>query len=171
MNNKTYLPLVAFVALLLLSATSVSAQDAQRKDYLTFYTGTFDVLDDDNAAQFGMEYRAQPLAYNIVPIIGVNVTTDSAVYGYAGLNWDWYFSEGVVLTPNFAAGLYKDGDGKDLGGTIEFRSGIELAYIFNDNSRAGIAFNHISNASIYDRNPGAETLLVNYSVPIANFMP
>ena len=49
---------------------------------------------------------------------------------------------------------------------LEFRSGIEVAWRFDNRSRLGVEFTHISNAGIYDRNPGTETLTVNYSIPL-----
>jgi lipid A 3-O-deacylase len=150
-------------------ALIVSApQPAQAVDYLSGYAGWFDISQqDDEAAQVGMEYRFSPWEYGIRPMIGANITTDGSIYGYGGLDWDipvvdnqWY------IIPNFAAGGYAQGDGKDLGSGIEFRSGIELDYQFPTMQRVGIAFNHISNASIGDKNPGAETVLINYSVPM-----
>ena len=52
--------------------------------------------------------------------------------------------------------IYGEGDGKDLGHAIEFRSGIEVAYRFDDYSRLGLSFTHISNAGLDERNPGVE---------------
>jgi len=71
-----------------------------------------------------------------------------------------------VLTPSFGVGAYDEGDGKDLGDTIEFRSQVELAYRFDNRSRVGVAFSHISNAGIGDRNPGTEILNVYYAYPL-----
>lgn len=144
---------------------------AQAAEYLTGYAGWFDVLDqEDEAGQFGLEYRFSPWQWGIRPTLGFNVTTDSSAYGYAGFHWDIPLIENqLYLVPNFAAGVYGEGDGKDLGGAIEFRSGIELDYQMSNEHRVGMAFNHISNASIYNKNPGAETLLVNYSVPMGLF--
>ena len=93
-------------------------------------------------------------------------TGDSAVYGFAGIDADFFISNRFVLNPNFAVGAYSNGDGKDLGHGLEFRSGLELNYVLDDQSRFGVAFNHISNASLGDSNPGTESLLVNYSIPM-----
>lgn len=71
-----------------------------------------------------------------------------------------------MLTPSFAVGAYEDGDGKDLGGTLEFRSAVELSYRLDDRARLGLAFDHISNASIYDDNPGTESLVLMYAIPL-----
>ena len=95
-------------------------------------------------------------------------TTDAAIYGYAGLMLDIYFGRRIVFTPNVAVGLYSDGGGKDLGSVIEFRSGVELAYRFDSRARLGVAFHHISNASIEDINPGTETLTLVLSLPLDN---
>jgi len=161
--------IAAVVGCSLVASQSMAAPTAESKrDYITGYIGYFDVIRNDyNATQFGVEYRAAPLQYGIRPMVGINITTDNSVYGYAGLNWDVaLLDKQLYLIPNFAAGAYKRGDGKELGGTIEFRSGIELAYQFPNEQRLGIAFNHISNASIYSHNPGSETVLVSYSLPL-----
>ncbi len=65
-----------------------------------------------------------------------------------------------------AAGLYAKGGGKNLHYPLEFRSSIECAYIFDDESRLGLQLSHISNASIARRNPGVESIVVIYSFPL-----
>ncbi len=168
MSQTAKQSLIALAAIACLAAPAAQAVD-DGKGYITGYIGYFDVIGADNSStQFGVEYRAKPLQYAIRPVIGVNVTTDSSVYGYIGLNWDAELvKDQLYLIPNFVAGAYKNGDGKDLGGAIEFRSGIELAYQFPNSHRLGVAFNHISNASIYRKNPGAETAMVTYSAPFS----
>ena len=171
LRNIITISALAIVSAVPSYAASVANKSSQSKDYITGYVGYFDVIrNNQETAQFGLEYRAKPFQYNIRPIAGVNVTADSAVYGYVGLNWEAPLIDNqLYLIPNFAAGLYRKGDGKELGGPIEFRSGLELAYQFPNSHRLGLAFNHISNASIYNHNPGSETLLVTYSVPMDNF--
>lgn len=139
---------------------------AHATDYLTPYIGWFDFIDDeDTSAQFGVEYRFSPVEYGIRPTLGINATGDGSVYGYGGFNWDIPLIDNqLYVVPNFVAGAYAQGDGKDLGGAIEFRSGIEVDYQLPNGNRVGVALNHISNASIYDKNPGAEVVLINYSI-------
>lgn len=151
---------------------SVSAQAAPASgndtEYLTGTLGWYDATQQDNEATlFGAEYRFAPVYYGLRPIAGGFYTTDQSAYGYAGLQYDLaLIPEKLYLSPNFAAGAYTAGDdGKRLGGAIEFRSGIELGYQFANKQRLGAAFNHMSNASIYNHNPGVETILVTYSVP------
>lgn len=159
---------VTFLTALLASAAIAPA--AQATEYLSINTGQFEVLRDNDydAWQFGAEYRFEQVMYGIRPIVGGFATTDGSLYGYAGLNWDIaLIPNRLFLIPNFAVGAYSDGDdGKDLGGVLEFRSGIELAYQFENQHQLGVALNHLSNASIYDRNPGEESLLVVYSIPV-----
>ena len=61
---------------------------------------------------------------------------------------------------------FERGDGKELGHIIEFRSGIDLAYRRNNGSRIGAEVHHLSNASLDENNPGTETFLFTYSVPL-----
>lgn len=62
-------------------------------------------------------------------------------------------------------GLYFDNGGYDLGGPIEFRSGIELGYENRKGWRFGLSYDHRSNAGIYDNNPGIETVAFHVSIP------
>ena len=87
--------------------------------------------------------------------------------GDLGVLMDIFFGRRLVVTPNFAPSLYWKGtSGKDLGHPLEFRSGLEIAYRFDDRSRLGLAVHHLSNASISDDNPGTELLTLYYSLPM-----
>ena len=141
---------------------------AEEPDFFTFSAGVYDINDDRTAGDFRVEYRSDLRFWEIMPFVGLMVTSDQAIYGYAGFGLDLFFGRRIVLTPNAAFGAYEDGDGKELGGTLEFRTGAELAWRFDDYSRLGLAFHHISNASIYDSNPGTEMLVLTYSVPFTS---
>jgi lipid A 3-O-deacylase len=159
---------LAALSVLACSATAAHAAPAgNSNDYLTGSVGWYDMNKKVNeAALFGLEYRAHDLFYGFRPTVGAFVTTDSSLYGYGGFEWDVaLLPNQLYLIPSFTVGAWKRGSGKDLGGTIEFRSGIELDYQFVNQHRIGLVFNHISNASIYSHNPGVETLLLNYSIP------
>ena len=78
--------------------------------------------DNETAGQLNIEYRSGWDDWYVKPFGGVMATTDAAIYGYAGFMLDIYFGRRFVFTPNVAVGLYSDGDGKDLGSVIEFRS-------------------------------------------------
>lgn len=63
-------------------------------------------------------------------------------------------------------GLYFDNGGFDLGGTVAFRSGLELGYETARGWRWALSYDHRSNAGIYDENPGVETVQIRLSVPL-----
>lgn len=134
--------------------------------FVAFHAGGYDVNDNETAGQFNLEYRSSWDDWYLKPFAGVMATTDAALYGYGGFMLDIYLGRRIVFTPNVAVGLYSDGDGKDLGSIIEFRSGVELAYRFDNRARLGVAFHHISNAGIDDVNPGTETLTLVFSLPL-----
>jgi lipid A 3-O-deacylase len=90
---------------------------------------------------------------------------EGGVYGYFGLYADISIGP-VVLSPEIAVGGYSQGDSLDLGGVLEFRETVDLSYRFDNGSRLGVRLAHISNAGVYDENPGAEEAYVIYSMPL-----
>ncbi len=143
------------------------AQSAAEPDLISFGVGWYDINDDQDAVDLRVEYRPAVTYFNFVkPWAGVEVTSDGGVYGAAGVLVDLNLTRNIVLTPSFGAGLYSDGDGKDLGHVVEFRSQLELGYRFENGSRVGIAISHISNAHLDDNNPGTEVATVYYHMPV-----
>ncbi len=161
---RAFAPLAVLILSVLMVATAARAEEP---DFITFGAGYYDLTDDDDAAEVRIEYRFSE-DYKLMwftPFVGFTATSDAATYGYGGIALDLFFGRRWVATPTFAAGLYGDGDGKDLGHAIEFRSGLEVAYRFDDYSRLGLSFTHISNAGLDDENPGVESLVLFYSIP------
>ena len=74
--------------------------------------------------------------------------------------------ERVDVQLHAMTGLYSRGTGVDLGGPIEFRSGIELAYRLEDGLRLGLGWDHRSNLEIYPSNPGVEMVHLRLSIPL-----
>ena len=138
---------------------------AAEPDFFGFSAGGYDVNDDNMAAEFRVEYRSDLRFWKLLPFIGIAGTTDEAIYGFAGLGIDIFLGRRLVVQPNAAFVGYNKGNGKDLGGEFQFRTGGEIAWRFDDWSRLAVAFHHISNAGIYDDNPGTELLVLTYSVP------
>jgi len=134
--------------------------------------GAFDITpssshkDSRTAAEFRGEYRFADMVWILAPFVGASVTTDGATYGYFGLGFDVNFGPSLVLTPNAAAGVFERGSGTNLGSWWEFRTGAELAYRFPNQSRLGVAVHHTSNAGLTKRNPGENSVLLMYSIPM-----
>jgi lipid A 3-O-deacylase len=152
----------AFAAALL---TSVAAR-AEDPSYVAVGAGVYDVLHNYTAGQARLEFRFGQRWFFLKPMVGVLATTDKSVMGYFGFRFDLYLGQHVVVTPNAAVGAFYRGDGKQLGSTIEFKTGGEFAWRFDDHSRLGLQFDHISNAGIGKHNPGTESLVLYYSIPI-----
>ena len=134
-------------------------------DFIVVGIGGFDVNDNETAGQFEVQARFQKRIWLFKPQVGAFVTTKSGFYLYAGGSMDLFFGRRYVASPGFAIGTYGKGDGKKLGGILEFRSSFEIAYRLNNRGRVGIQIGHLSNASLYDENPGAEFAILNYSMP------
>lgn len=131
-----------------------------------FSLGAFDIIDSDKATELGAEYRFEPFRFwrlDLKPVLGVAATSEGNYWGYGGFRWDIPAGERWITTLGFAVAAYEDGDGKNLGGVVEFRSSIDLAYRLKGGSRVGLSFYHLSNARIYDLNPGSESLILTWS--------
>ena len=134
--------------------------------FITIGGGWYDFNDNEEAVEFRAEWRGKKLAWVLKPFAGVMGTTDAAIYGYGGFLTDFFFGRRIVVSPSFAVGLYEDGDGKDLGSVIEFRSALEVGWRFDNRARLSAMVYHISNAGIDDNNPGTEVFSVGYSFPL-----
>ena len=95
------------------------------------------------------------------PVTGLFFTADDAVYVYTGFQIP-YKSGSITFTPSFTPGIYDKGDGKDLGHTIEFKTELQISVDISKNSQLGVSYNHISNASLGEKNPGANSYMFNF---------
>jgi len=165
--SKGFFILVIFI---LATTLFVFPSSAQEKGLLSIGTGWYDFNDNRDAVDFRIEYRPNTKYVKIIkPWIGMQLTTDNAAYALTGILSDVYISKRLILTPSFGVGLYSDGNGKNLGSTIEFRSQLELGYEFNNKSRISLAVSHISNAHLTDQNPGTEIFNIYYHMPLSHF--
>ncbi len=163
----------AFGWFLVLAAGAGAPGPARAEDpaFVSLGLGYYDInRQSDAAADFRLEYRHGEKLWIFKPWVGIEGTSDGAVYAAAGILVDVFLGRRVVVTGSLGAGYYEEGDGKDLGHELEFRSQIEIAYRFDDRSRLGLAFSHISNASIGDTNPGVEILNLYYSIPLTRLL-
>ena len=134
---------------------------------LNFFTGMFDFSDDKKrSTTFGVQHLNEELNRdtilgNLSPITGAMITADSASYLYTGVQANYKIGN-LNFNPSFAPGYYKQGDGKDLGHALEFKSEIQLSMELPKNSSLGLSYNHLSNASLGDKNPGANSYMFNF---------
>ena len=147
--------------------SGLAEEDKRTPALLAFGAGYYDFAKrSDTAVDLRVEYRSGLDRRKFRPWLGLEVTTDGAVYGVGGLLVDLELDPHWILTPNAGVGAYFDGGGKELGSKLEFRLQAELAYRFEDESRLALAFSHISNARIGGNNPGTEILTLYYMIPL-----
>ena len=157
------------ITLLTLCASSLGsiAGESSNETEINAYVGNFDFSDHkQHAALFGLQHRNPQLSREtflgkLSPITGGFVTENSAFYIYTGAQADYEFGS-LTITPSFAPGYYNQGDGKDLGYPLEFKSEVQVSLNLNDNTRLGMSYNHISNASLGSKNPGANSYMFNF---------
>jgi len=142
-----------------------SAVDAPR--LLNFNLGEVEILDSETNPRYGMEYRHSPIGrWNLLPSAGFAFSENDASYYYLGLRRDFRLKPNWLMTGSFDTGFFEDGEGLTLGNTVEFRSGIEIAFEMKTGSRLGLGFFHLSNGSISDENPGTEALVFAVMLPL-----
>ena len=156
--------------LLILFTFSVNAEEIKNNNQNTefsVYTGMFDFSDDGKKSTLiGFQHQNENLNRdtflgNFSPITGVLITADNAGYIYTGVQAQYKIGA-LNITPSFTPGLYHEGDGKDLGHMLEFKSEVQLSVDFSKSSKLGFSYNHISNASLGDKNPGANSYMFNF---------
>jgi len=168
MKNNFYFKILSIVILTLFSS-AVSAEENKNINEHEFniYTGNFDFSDDkQKAILVGIQHQNENLERDTFlgdasPITGGFITENSAVYVYTGVEWNYIISDKLKFTPSFAPGIYHEGDGKDLGHALEFKTEVQLSYSISENTNFGMSYNHISNASLGNKNPGANSYMFN----------
>ena len=146
----------------------VYAEDEPSNDTeLNLFTGIFDFSDQkQKAGIIGLQHQNDDLFREtflgkLSPITGGFLTENNSFYVYTGAQTE--FDVGLfTITPSFAPGYYNSGDGKDLGHVLEFKSEIQMSLNLSDSTEFGMSYNHISNASLGDKNPGANSYMINF---------
>ena len=131
------------------------------------YSGMFDFSDTGKRSTLiGFQHQNEDLNRdtflgNFSPITGALVTADSAAYFYTGVQAEYKLGK-INFMPSFTPGLYSKGNGKDLGHVIEFKSELQISLDIFSNSQLGFSYNHLSNASLGTKNPGANSYMFNF---------
>ncbi len=145
-------------AVLLVAAAPAAAAE------LVASGGAFNLSSDKSEAEAGLGARFAPRAWGIAPETGVAASGEGSFWVFGGLRRDFAVgSGGWAVAPFWGVALYQAGSERDLGGAVEFRSGIELSRELGRGRRLGLAFYHLSNAGLYDFNPGANSLVVTWA--------
>ena len=155
--------LISFSFLSLANSEDKKSNDTE----LNFFTGMFDFSDDKQAAGvLGLQHQNDDLFRKsflgkLSPITGGFLTENNAYYFYTGAQAEYDLGL-FTITPSFAPGYYNSGNGKDLGSALEFKSEIQMSLNLSDSTEFGMSYNHISNADLGDKNPGANSYMINF---------
>ena len=155
--------MIFFISLNILVAEETISKD----DQFNFFVGNFDFSDDkQKAGLFGFQHQNENLNRdtflgNLSPITGAMITADNATYMYTGVQAQYKIGS-LNFTPSFTPGYYNQGDGKDLGHALEFKSEVQLSLELPKDAQLGFSYNHLSNASLGDKNPGANSYMFNF---------
>ena len=167
MNLKKLLLIILFS----LFSFSLQAEETKKgknnNTEFNVYTGMFDFSDDGKRSTLigfqhqNEDFNRDTFLGNLSPITGAMITGDNASYFYTGVQAHYKLG-GLNLTPSFAPGYYNQGDGKDLGHALEFKSEVQLSLELPKESQFGFSYNHLSNASLGSKNPGANSYMFNF---------
>ena len=143
------------------------ADETSKGTEINVFTGMFDFSDDkQKSGILGLQHQNEDLFRKsflgrLSPITGGFITEKNAFYLYSGVQAEYELGP-LVITPSFAPGYYSYGDGKDLGYPLEFKSEVQVSLDLSDTTKLGMSYNHISNASLGTKNPGANSYMFNF---------
>ncbi len=166
MNLKKFF-LNLFFIFFVFSVNAEELKNIDKNTEFSVYSGMFDFSDDGKRSTLiGFQHQNENLNRdtflgNLSPITGVLITADNAGYVYTGVQAQYKIGA-LNITPSFTPGLYHEGDGKDLGHMLEFKSEVQFSLDLSKTSELGFSYNHISNASLGDKNPGANSYMFNF---------
>jgi hypothetical protein len=157
------------VVLAVLAVLVFGAPPPARAVDLAVSAGRFRVSDNNHVNEGGLEVRLAPhrcrwlpRQLDFVPAFGAMVNSDSSVYAYGSFRFEVPVGQRWQVTPQLGYGWYDRNGGFNLGGQVEFRSGLEVTRRLGERYRLGLLYYHLSNAGIYRHNPGSESLVLTF---------
>ena len=127
-------------------------RDTAKRQYPDFFNHPTYVSANKN---FNVQYNSF-----IIYSSAFNKCIDSEIFSLVGPPKNKIGS--INFTPSFTPGYYNKGDGKDLGHSLEFKSELQFSIDLSSNAQLGFSYNHISNASLGSKNPGANSYMFNF---------
>ena len=147
-----YLTILSFLISSSILAEEIKVNDDNTK--FNIYSGMFDFSDNGKRSTLiGFQHQNEELNRetflgSLSPVTGGMMTADNAAYLYTGVQAQYKIGN-LNFTPSFAPGFYNQGDGKDLGHALEFKSEIQLSLDLPSDSQFGFSYNHLSLSLIH----------------------
>lgn len=152
------------VALQLFWAAAAGA--GERPRLLQVSGGIFDVGGSRSAAEAGLELIRPIRLWKLDLAGGVAANDEGGLWGYFGVRRDLAASERWGVAPGWGVALYEAGDGKNLGGSLQFRSSLAVDYRLTRRTRVGVTFYHLSNAGLEEINPGSNSVVATLGIAL-----
>ena len=166
-NNKFYL---VFLVFFLSINSPVFSQNSNNEDYplINITAGKIAAFNpEDRSNIFGFEYRSKNFSkWKLHPTIGYLRNSHCIQFLHIDLKHDWHLKKNFIFTMGLGAGVFDSNEAIDLGNPIEFKSSFELAYRFKNGLRLGVEAYHVSNSKLSNKNPGTESVVLSFSVPL-----
>ena len=134
----------------------------------SIFGGSYDYDDDNTSTLYGLNYHLSDNAFSVFnlidlnPVIGGFVTAKSATMFYSGFETN-IGQDTIYLNLSSSVGIYSNGDGKDLGNDLQFKSEVNLFYRLGKSSSIGLGSHHISNAGLSSVNPGTNNFYLIFN--------
>lgn len=122
---------------------------------------------DPSATEGQLRYMAEPLFWNLQPVLGVSMASNGAAWIGAGSAYTWRPNQdGPFVRFTSMIGVHKRGNGPNLGGPVQFRNALDLGIAATNGMEYGVGVDHRSNAGLYRPNPGMNTAYLFASFPL-----
>ena len=152
-----------FIRALLLSLAVSAHPVAADESRITFALGQQTAT---SSPEVQVRYRADPVLRHVQPIFGASLAANGSAWLGAGAGITWRSAtSGIFLRVSSMAGLHRLGNGPDLGGALQFRTGLEFGVRPQNGFEYGVGMDHRSNAGIKKPNPGLNTIYVFLTLP------
>ena len=154
--------IILFIVSILFFHSNLSANS------FSIFGGSYDYDDDNTSSLYGLNYHLSDNAFSVFnlidlnPVIGGFVTAKSATMLYSGFETN-IGQDSIYLNLSSSAGIYSNGDGKDLGNALQFKSEVNLFYRLGKSSSIGLGSHHISNAGLSSVNPGTNNFYLIFN--------
>lgn len=160
---------IAALAALAIGANVAAAQDRDLSIGLGY--SEFSRPGAENGALFSLDYRHTPFfekgifATRFGAAMDVQETGD--IFVGAGVSGKWDLGKSWFIDASILPGVYLESvDLNDLGSTFEIRSQIAVGRRFANDTALSLSLSHKSNASTADINPGVNSLVLRWHIPL-----
>ncbi|HPD91931.1 MAG: acyloxyacyl hydrolase [Rhodobacter sp.] len=147
----------------LAASAALASPGMAQSAYTSFALGRTDA----SSTALALRWHGQPHDRGWSWAAGLWATSDRSAWIGGGVSYtlrpghsQWF------VRGSFMPGLYARGNGVDLGGALEFATGIEVGTDLRNGAQVSLLVEHRSNAGLYASNPGVNTLSVVYSIPL-----